>query len=275
MNERTIPLVAGAAILALAVGCDQASRSADGQREVELETRTFTLTGVDTKEAANIIDAHVYRDRSGNPGKMSADRNMISVRETPDNLDRIARVIAELNAAGETPGEYVLHFQLVEANGATERDPRIADIEAELRRVLRFDGYRLLGETFVTTAGGSIQQRIPVADRIRTYSVRGHLQSRGGHWTGSRVRVFSDTRELSLALVIGTDERTPEGHRRSGSGTHLSSTVNVRDGQTIMIGSARSPDVWTDGDTEDGQTRIQPGAEVILVLRISQRAKDT
>ena len=274
MNDRTIRLVAGATILALATGCDHEGEGpADAPQEVELETRTFTLTDANTGEAANIIDAYVYRDRPGNPGKISADRNMISVRETPDNLDRIARVIADLDAAGAAPGEYVLHFQLVEANGTTETDPRIADIATELRRVLRFDGYRLLGETFVTTMGGGIHQRILAPDSIRTYSIKGTLRS-GSSRTGPGLRVVSAPRELNMDLVIGTDETSPDGRsRRSGSGTYLSSTVSLRDGQTIIIGSARTPDVWTDEGTEDGQIRTQRGAQVILVLRVSQPAK--
>ena len=198
---------------------------------------------------------------------------MISVRETPDNLDRIARVIAALNAAGASPDEYVLHFQLVEANGTTETDPRIADIEAELKRLLRFDGYRMLGETFVTTAGGAIAQRIPVADRIRGYSVEGRLESGGSSRTGPGLRVFSATRELSLALSIGTEERRPDGGTRSGSGYYLSSTVHVREGQTIVIGSAQAPDVWTGDNDRDGEPGVQPGAHVILVLRVSRPPK--
>ena len=274
MNRRTICLAAGAAILVLATGCDKEGKgSSDVPQEVELETRTFTLTGANTEEAANVIDAYVYRDRPGNPGKISADRNLISVRETPDNLDRIARVIADLNAAGAVSGEYLLHFQLVEANGTTETDPRIADIAAELGKVLRFEGYRLLGEAFVTTMGGPIRQTIPVPDRIRTYSIKATLLP-GSILTGPGRRVVSPPRELMLDLVIGTDERHPGGSARRGSGTYLSSKVGVRDGQTIIIGNARTPDVWADEDTEDGRIKTQPGAQVILVLRVSQPARE-
>ena len=229
------------------------------QQAVELETRTFTLNeGVRPLEAANIIDAYVFRDRPNKPGMISADRNMLSVRETADNLDRIGRVIDALNAGATTPAtETTLHFQLVEANGASETDPSIAVVERQLRQVLRFDGYRLLDEAFVTTKSGQIDVPLEASDG-RSYKVAGVFRH-GSSRSGPNLNVVDPGRELSVWL--------------SARGTELlRSTVNIRHGQTIVLGSARAPGVRLGGKGEEGEYRRGP--HLILILRATAATPD-
>lgn len=59
----------------------------------------------------------------------SSTTGAISVRETSDNLDKIARVLAEFD---KVRADVPLHFQLIEADGFTETDPRISAVEVEL-----------------------------------------------------------------------------------------------------------------------------------------------
>ena len=256
MKSKAIRIVTIAAMLCVLAACEQRGTAVTRPHEVELETRTFTLEGVSPLEAANVIDAYVYRDRPVNPGMISADRNMLSVRETADNLDRIGRVIDELNAGAGTPPETTLHFQLVEPDGASEADPRIADVEAQLRKVLRFDGYRLLGETFVTTQAGSIDQPIRTPDG-GSYRIEGTF-GEGYEVTANNINVVDSNRELSLTFS------TP------GS-TLLRSTVNIRDGQTIVLGSARAPGF---NRSVNGESEYHPGPQVILILRAEEAAPD-
>jgi len=70
----------------LAAGCGGGPR---------LETRTFALRHLGPGEARAIIQPYVYTDRPGAKGDISAVQNAITVRETSDNLDRIARVLAQ------------------------------------------------------------------------------------------------------------------------------------------------------------------------------------
>jgi len=254
MNGKAIRIVTVVAVLCVLTGCEERAAEPDrpplplAPHMITLETRTFTLDGVSPMEAANIIDAYVYRDRPHNPGMISADRNMLSVRETADNLDRIGRVIDELNAGAATPAtETTFHFQLVEANGASETDPRIADVEAQLRKVLRFDGYRLLDEAFVTTKSGQIEVPLVAADG-RPYKVAGSFRH-GSSRSGPNLNVVDPNRELRVWL----------SHHRTGE--LLSSTVNIRHGQTIVLGSARAEGLFG----EEGEYRRGP--HLILILR--------
>ena len=267
MNSKAIRIVNIAALLCGLAACEERGTPVTRPHEVELETRTFTLEGVSPLEAANVIDAYVYRDRPVNPGMISADRNMLSVRETADNLDRIGRVIDELNAGAGTAPETTLHFQLVEADGATGTDPRIADVEAQLRQVLRFDGYRLLGEAFVTTQAGSIDQPIRTPDG-RSYRIRGSF-GEGYEVTGDNINVIDSNRELSLTFSTGETVLLDHG-TSSGSSVLLRSTVNIRDGQTIVLGSARAPGFTRTGN---GEREYHPGPQVILILRAQESAQ--
>lgn len=77
---------------------------------------------------------------------MSFVDDAVTVRETPDNLDKIARVLAQF----DRPTLSVrLHFQIIQADGAARSDPAIAEVEAALRKLFRFRGYRLVGEAVV------------------------------------------------------------------------------------------------------------------------------
>jgi hypothetical protein len=128
----------------ITVGCD---------RTPELDVQTFNLENRSGYEAAELIGPYIYNDREGAPGSMSALPNAISVRETPDNLEKIARVLSEFD---QPIPPIRLRFQLIEADSFTEEDPAIAEVVQELRSLFRFEGYRLLGEALVTLAGGTM-----------------------------------------------------------------------------------------------------------------------
>lgn len=178
---------------------------------VELETRTFRLESLRPHQAGEIVLPYVYQGREPNPGMMTVTEGALTVRETEDNLDRIARVLEEFDQA---PGELRLRFQVVEADGAAESDPAIAEVEEELRRLFRFEGYELVAEGAVSVAPPSpFTQRLIGAEG--EWSVQGEVFDRGGtavHLSG-------------IQLWSGADERIIE------------TSVNVRAGQTLVLGS--------------------------------------
>ncbi len=178
-----------------------------------LETRTFALHHMDAGEAAKLIDPYIYAEREGAPGMASAAEHVlpaISVRETPHNLDRIAAVLAEFDRPSDST--LALRFQLISPYGS-EPDPEIADVITELRRFLRFDGYSLAGETFVSLARRQFKQTIKTEEA--TYSIS------GAYWPpsktldidlrGTNVQPFETTvviqpgKTLVLGTVIGDD----------------------------------------------------------------------
>lgn len=179
----------------------------------DLEVRTFELQHLRPYEAVSLIEPYVYGDRPEAPGTVSSIEGAITVRETPDNLDQISRVLAEFDLPHP---DTRLHFQLIEADGFTASDPKIADVEAELRKIFQFGGYRLAGEAFVSaTEATEIQQGLRAGDG-GMYEIRGtvHRLSPG---------------------AIRLENVTLHSYQ---TGMELQTTVTVRPGQTLVLGSS-------------------------------------
>jgi len=193
-----------------------------GSGRVELETRTFELEHLSAGAAEDIIEPYVFADREGAPGAMSRTEGLLSVRETEDNLNRIERVLSEYDQPRGPEGGLTLHFQLVEADGFTGTDEEIADVEEELRELFRFEGYRLAasGVLSVDARYGSFTQSLSGGLRDR-YSIRGGV----GETRGEDDRVLLH----EIALISGEH------------GPLFQTTVSIRTGQTLVLGSAGVP----------------------------------
>lgn len=178
------------------------------QGDTRLETRTFALQHLRPNEASAVIEPYIYRDREGAPGLMSAAAGVLTVRETSDNLDQIARVLSEYDVPRR---DLRLHFQLIEADGYTGRDERIADVEDELRSIFQFQGYRLAGEAFVAATDASeVEQGLDEGHQVRAAV----YYARPGTY---RIEVRLRSYEY---------------------GDRLTTSVNIRAGQTLVLGSA-------------------------------------
>jgi hypothetical protein len=200
--------------------------------EPALETRTFELIYMDDGVAAELIAPYVYFDRDGGNGAMTVTEGKLTVRETADNLERIAGVLAEFDKP--KPGVR-LRFQLIEANGFASVDPEISEVESALRDVFRFEGYRLLGEALVNGIEGSyLRQDVPSDDGVVF-----HLQ------TGIEdVRTDSEGGSVRLQVEL-----------QAWGSALLATSLRVRAGQTAVLGSAA---------LRTGETR---GRTLILAVR--------
>jgi hypothetical protein len=189
-------------------------------RGPSLDVRTFQLQHRSGYEAAELISPYVYTDRETNPGAMSPTGNALSVRETRDNLDKIARVLEEFDQP--VPG-LRLRFQLIEADSFQGTDPAIADVTDELRSLFRFQGYRLRGEALVAVAGGAQEQqetRQPFLGTDGAFLVWVDAQiQRPGVVRLDRIRLIEEDR----AYLLET-------------------SVTVSAGQTLVIGGTTAQD---------------------------------
>ena len=120
--------------------------------EARLETRTFALRHLGPGEAREIILPYVYLDRPEAKGAISVTPNALTVRETADNLDRIARVLAQYDHP--QPGVR-LTFAIISADGAGRSDSSIRDVETTLRSLFRFKNYTLVARGIMTGTPGS------------------------------------------------------------------------------------------------------------------------
>ena len=188
-----------------------------------LDTQTVELQYLDENEAMQLIRPYVFEDRPNAPGSMSAVSGAITVRETSDNLEKIRRVLDEYDRPKPTVR---LHFQLIEADGATTADPAIAEVEVELRKLFRYQGYKLLNEAFVGGTEGSHVEQVVGADGAEQWIVSAMIES---------VRMSGDSGTVRIRAGV-----------RSPLRGAFETTVNARFGQTLVVGNAQ---IMQDGGT--------------------------
>jgi hypothetical protein len=198
------------AVVALTMACG-------GDRVPALETQTFEVYHLENYVAESLVEPYVYRDREGAPGTVSVVDGKVTVRETPDNLQRIQEVLLEY----DRPKPLVrLTFQVIEANGSAEVDPRIAEVEAALRDLFRFEGYRLIGEVMVHgTEGNEVFQEFYLPD-LGPSAIQAMIRD---------VRTDSAGGSVQLEMRFN-----------SGSRNVFGTTVRVRAGQTAVLGRTPS-----------------------------------
>ena len=137
-----------------------------------------------------------------------------------------------------------LFFHLVEADGFTDDDPEISDVVSELRKLFNFEGYRLLSTSMLNVGlartsnvnfGGTGSQRVFADDSETPLTIHAEVVTRR-YETNVRAKV---------TLTEGTSgSRRFEG-REGGvvqmalSGPLLEASVTIRDGQRVVLGSAR------------------------------------
>lgn len=183
-----------------------------------LDTRTFQLNYLDGGEAAALLAPYVFTDRKDAPGQMNHVRGSLTVRETPDNLDKIARVLAEYDRAKPSVR---LHFQIIQADGAATSDPAIADVEAALRKLFRFRGYRLVAEAVAGGMEGSEVRQI-VGGTGGPFIITANIFDARGAGDSGSVRIGA-------------------GLEAAGA-TSLHTTVTLRSGQTAVLGNTQGGD---------------------------------
>lgn len=182
------------------------------QRAPVLETKTFRINHLQPWEVQPLIGPYVYADRADHPGTLSTSEGAVTVRETTDNLEKIARVLTEYDV--DRP-DVRLHFQLIEADGFTDSDPRIAAVEAELRKIFHFRGYRLAGEaTVAATNNASVDQRMAGTD--------------------AQFAVMTDVSWVQGGMIHLENVTL----RTEDEGDILRTSVNLRPGQTLVLGSS-------------------------------------
>lgn len=185
-------------------------------RTPQLDTRTFPLQYLSAGAAQGLITPYVFTDRAGAAGSLSFTESTVTVRETTDNLDKIARVLAQY----DVPSPWVrLHFQLIDADGASTGDSSIAPVETELRKLFRYQGYKLVGETVVSGTAQSHVEQAMLPEGGYSYYLAVDV---------GEIRMIGDTGYVSLQV-----------HLRYGPLGSFATRINARAGQTVVLGNAQ------------------------------------
>lgn len=145
---------------------------------------------------------------------------------------RVVDVQSRTNVRSQAPEptNVRLTFHLVEADGFEGVDPAISDVVGELRQLFRFDGYRLLDTSVLTGVimhndTDLVSQRL-VFPELGTLEIEAFISESG---TPNATRIHVNLRDANRDVPGGV--RGPD---------IMSVSVNVRDGQTVVLGSGRS-----------------------------------
>lgn len=181
-----------------------------------VDTRTFALKHLNGGEAAEMLRPYVFTDRKEARGMISSGLTSVTVRETPDNLEKIARVLTEF----DRPQPSVrLHFQIIGANGSSTSDPAIKDVEGALRKLFRFKGYRLLAEAVLGGMRGTDLQQT-VFGEGGPYGITATIQDARG---------VGDSGSVRVAVKLWPQNGPP----------YLETMVTLGSGQTAVLGNAQ------------------------------------
>ena len=205
---------------------------AEAQDPRDLPVRTFKLQNLRADDAAKLLGPYV---NAPNGGVFDAGSiNAITVRETHSVL---ALVDSLLRVHDRPRAVVTMRFQLIAALDSTVRDPAIAGIDAELRKLFRFSGYELIGEGTARTEERS-EYIMTLSTKPKSVSVgRGEkelvtesFQIRG--WVEG-VQGVGDARTVRINVALQDALRGKEAQELLRTG------LTLPIGQSIILGSAR------------------------------------
>jgi hypothetical protein len=188
-------------------------------RTPQLEIETFEVNNIENYQLTQLIEPYIFYGREGAAGMYTISDNVLTVRETPDNLARIAEILERYDVRKPS---IMLHVDVIEADGG-DIDPAIQDIADRLRDLFRFTGYeRVAGGVLAVTEGSEVDQTMGIggesgASRYFSFQARiGRIGLKEGNWT-----VYAEN--LSL---------------RRGDGAAIRTSALLRVGQTTLVGTS-------------------------------------
>jgi hypothetical protein len=223
-----------AAVVVTALGAVPLAAQRQPQATPEpMTVRTFMLQRLTQREAADLITPYV----SGAEGVFTAGEGVrgVTVRGRRGTLVTVDSI---LRANDRPAGTIRLRFQLIAAvDSAGPVQPAIADVDAALRGLFSYKGYRFMGEGAVMVKEGfeGFNLTISINDMER-YIVAGSVRQ-------LELEAPTPTAQLQVSL---------RGPLQQGGSTLLFTQVPVSIGKTLVVGSS---------------ARIQASGTMILVVR--------
>lgn len=230
--------------------CVAGSAAAQGS----LETKTIELKHLKPEEAVNLLKPYLV-NAAGMVTWVSPTMPIITIKDVPENITRMEKVLAKYD---HSPATIRLIFQLIEAdtgprliNAAGTRGVA-SDLDATLRSVLRFSGYRLVAQGVATSGEDSyLAQKLAEADTIGyyTYDIQANigtirlsdatLQSQSLAPVRSASQAVVDTMATgSVRLHVSLVKRGPATNKDEQN--VISTGLDVPLGHTVVLGTATS-----------------------------------
>jgi len=183
-----------------------------------MEVRQYSLQVLTGAEATSLLAPYVPFENGG--GVWRSSGSVISVIGTRRTL---AVADSVLKSYDHPPATLVLRFMLIAATDSVVTDSRIGEVDGELRRLLKFNGYRRLAEaTSVVSEAQAFTSTMSAADQSE-FTVDGTVRS---------------VRDGRVAMVIQLRGGTFGAPASSFSRQLLATTLTVPVGQTVVLGTA-------------------------------------
>jgi hypothetical protein len=183
------------------------------EQVLQPKMRSFALRDMTGPEAADVITRNLPQVQVE-----GWEPNTVFVRGRRKELQSVQEL---LRTEDKPAPQVVLRFQLIEADGFRSNDTSIAAVESVLRNIFRYQGYRLAAETFMRAKRESRAQQVIVGNDGVRYSLDVEVNS-----VIRREGKASAEMTVSLGLpAMGMNA--------------LTTSVNVPDGQTVVLGTAR------------------------------------
>ena len=144
----------------------------------EVDTKTVELHHLKPKEAVKLLIPYV-KAKDGGVFDVGDNISIITMRDTPQNIARMERVLAKYD---HSPATIRLVFQLIEADtgprfATVGNDGRVPiDLDSTLRSVLKFPSYRLLAQGVASVGEfADVHQQLPTRDSQWVYSLSANV----------------------------------------------------------------------------------------------------
>lgn len=208
--------------LTLLLGAGVTSAAAQGSRD-PVTVRTFMLQRLSQQQAADLLAPYTSQGKGEGVFTAGTGVHGVTVRGTRETLERVDSLLR----ANDHPARTVrLRFQLIAASDSTlPRDPSIADVDAALRGLFQFKGYRLLSDGVVFTVEGTPLFSMSLkGDEGERYEVTGVLRALASGPAG-------DVADLDVNL------KRPGVEGAFAGSAILSTRLNAPLGKAVVLGS--------------------------------------
>jgi hypothetical protein len=139
-----------------------------------VDTKTVELHHLKPREAVKLLSPYV-KAKDGGVFDVGDNISIITMRDTPENISRMERVLAKYD---HSPQTIRLVFQLIEADtgprfASVSNDGRVSiDLDSTLRSVLKFPTYRLLAQGVASVGEfADVRQELPTRDSGWVYTL--------------------------------------------------------------------------------------------------------
>lgn len=211
---------------------------------------TFPLQSLSADAAAKLL-APYMPDRNAGVFDASNAISAITVRAPKEVLNTVDSLLRVYDHA---PATITLHFKLIAASdSAVARDAAISEIDATLRQMFRYGGYRQIAEGTTT-----ISEHSNFMMTLTSGGANYELSGSAGGTSGSGANLSQQLTVRLYGSTIPNGIALPAGQRGSAGRTIVSTGLTVPVGQMVVIGGATGNDA---------------GRTLILVVRPDVTAK--